>query len=267
MDSLGLVQTDMYSSDSGIIGGEASDNTIQESGVAHLDTALDQSVSVNNYVANDDCEQSRESTKTTSLTMPADIQEDSREIGFNHVAPGKSNGLVHDYGGHEQIGQIARTFKQVTENIKQDETLFDGVGGKLNYFDSAFLHDENMLEFELSCARSKHNFLSADENFDSQIVNPSIENRSPVQSEIHLLSDFDNQKSDANGTSNPCRKQECSTGKMSANEDKLMGGAKITLLDQPCSFELLDEIMEDAKSNKVLLLIDSVFDKSQIGSF
>ncbi|XP_038896365.1 uncharacterized protein LOC120084628 [Benincasa hispida] len=244
----------MVPSKSGKIGDEACSDTSQESGVAHLGAVLNQSVSANNYVASDDCELSHENTETTSLPVPAIVQEDRSEVELNRVAPGKSNGLIHEdseHNDHEQSPQINKIRNQITEDIKQNKILFDGVIHSRNIcdLDSLVLH-------ELLYHDDRP--VSVDENSGSQTANPSFENHSPVQSVIHLHSESDYQESNANGTSNPTPKQECSPGEITAIEDGLMGHTIITQSSQPCSIDLLDKIIEDAKSNKVLLFVVSL---------
>lgn len=265
MDSSIHEHVDMDSLESNTTGSETSDDTSQESGVAHLDAALNQS-RVNNYIASDVCEQSRENTEAISLTIPADVQQDSSEMGLNHATPRTSNGLVHENGEHNnhgQIHQIARVMNRVTEDIKQDKTLFDGVDGRLNDFLSHAICDLNTMPVQ-EHAKSNNDSFSSNENSDSHIANPSIENHSTVGSEIHILSESDHQKSNANGTSNSSPKQECFPVEMSVIEDGLMRDTIITQSSQSCDIAVLDQIIEVAKSNKVLTHL--VFDKSQIGS-
>ncbi|XP_050942733.1 uncharacterized protein LOC103492692 isoform X2 [Cucumis melo] len=191
----------------GTVGDEACNGTSYKSCVAHLDGTLNQSVSVNSYVASDDCER-HENTETTSLSVPANIQEDRSEVEMNRVAPEKSNGLIQEDSGHndhEQSPQITKTWTQ------------------------ELLHDDRPIP--------------VDENSDSQTANPSFEN--------HSESDY--KKSNANGTSNPEPKQESSTGEMTTIEDRLMGPSILTRSGQPCSIDHLDEIIENAKSNKITL--------------
>ncbi|KAL4038723.1 hypothetical protein IC575_002347 [Cucumis melo] len=191
----------------GTVGDEACNGTSYKSCVAHLDGTLNQSVSVNSYVASDDCER-HENTETTSLSVPANIQEDRSEVEMNRVAPEKSNGLIQEDSGHndhEQSPQITKTWNQ------------------------ELLHDDRPIP--------------VDENSDSQTANPSFEN--------HSESDY--KKSNANGTSNPEPKQESSTGEMTTIEDRLMGPSILTRSGQPCSIDHLDEIIENAKSNKITL--------------
>ncbi|KAA0057604.1 golgin candidate 5 [Cucumis melo var. makuwa] len=223
--------------ESGTVGDEACNGTSYESGVAHLDGTLNQSVSVNSYVASDDCER-HENTETTSLSVPANIQEDRSEVEMNRVAPEKSNGLIQEDSGHndhEQSPQITKTWNQVTEDIKQNKTLLDGVHHSLNVRDLDSLLVQELLHDDRP--------IPVDENSDSQTANPSFEN--------HSESDY--KKSNANGTSNPEPKQESSTGEMTTIEDRLMGPSILTRSGQPCSIDHLDEIIENAKSNKITL--------------
>lgn len=191
----------------------------------------------------------------------ASIQEDRSEVELNHVAPGKSNGLIHEdseHNDHEQSTQITKIWNQVTEDIKQNKTLLHGVNHSRNICDlNSFLVHESYYD---------NRSVSVYENSDGQTANVSFENHSPVQSVIHLHSESDHQKSNANGTSNPRPKQECSTGEMAAIEDGLMGRTTITQSGQPCSIDLLDEIIEDAKSNKVTLFsaMQSVINKMKV---
>ncbi|XP_022953515.1 uncharacterized protein LOC111456040 isoform X2 [Cucurbita moschata] len=249
---------EMDSLKSGTIGDEASDVTSQGSGVAHLDVALNQSVSENSYVASDDCKQSCENTETASLEALASVQEDRSDVELNQVAPGKLNGLIYEdseYNDHEQSPQITKILNLVTEDIKQNKTPFDGVNHSHNIHDLDGWHVHESY-------RDDRPF-SADENCDSQTANPSFGNHSPVQSVIHLHSESDYQKSNANGTSNPSPKQECSTGEMIVIEDGLVGHTIVTQSGQPCSIELLEKNIEDAKSNKITLFsaMQSVIDK------
>lgn len=180
------------------------------------------------------------------------------EVGLNHVAPRNSSGLVYEDRDHEQIHQIGTHLKQVTEDIEGDKQLFDGVDGSLNDCNSHLIRDSNtMLVQELYSIESRHDCsIPTVEDFDSQIANPSFENHSPVQPEIQILSEPDYQKSNANDTLDPSPKQECSTVEMSENGDKFMGNSSlITQSGELCRVELLDEIIEDAKSNKVIIEI------------
>lgn len=236
----------MGSSETGTVGDESCNGTSYESGVAHLDGTFNQSTSVNNYVADDDCER-HENTETTSLSVPADVEEDRSEVELNRVAPEKSNGLIHEdseHNDHKQSPQFTKIWNQVTEDIKQNKTLFDGVNHSLNICDlNSFLvqelhHDDRPIP--------------VDENSDGQTANPSFENHSPFQCIIHDHSESVYKKSNANSTSNPKPKQESSTGEMTTIEERLMGPSILTESGQPCSIDHLDEIIEDAKSNKVL---------------
>jgi hypothetical protein len=237
------------SSDPHPIDGEAAKETDHTGSVLHADAtplveALNESMVSDFYDANDGNDQSCVYTENEEVILLGKAQENSVKVGLNQIVPATSNDQ-----------------KQICENVKSEELISSGtskVGPELttpaittssvNGWQEDLENDWKDFDFPMAdnfgmvINGESHNAESCSDstevrNFVAQLVPLSIQGHAPV----------------AGGSSDIALKQDYAVSEKSDLEDEPKRDTMVTHSGKVCKIDLLEEIIEDAKNNKVLL--------------
>lgn len=246
-------------------------------GALHVDSTplvevQNDSMDLDFYDANDGNDQSCGNTENEEVILIGMTHENSAKVGLNEMVHVTSSALL-DEGNNDQ--------KQCCENTESDELITWGAwkennikaGSEQTYpgmttalinekdgvrgFDSPVADDLDMViclksDKEESCLDSTKVRMPM-----AQLFTSSVEENASVSSESEFGSEPSVTECHAqasSGSADVTSKQDYFVGEMSDIEDEPTIGTVVTRSGQVCNLDLLEEIIEDAKNNKVLPL-------------
>jgi hypothetical protein len=237
------------------------------------------------FDANDGNDHSCGNSENEEVILIGIAQENSVKVGLNEKVHATSNAML-DGGNDDQ--------KQICENTESEEVISwgtcnennikvgsdspgvtaslinekDGVRGIVNDLD----YDAKGLDFSVAddldmviCGKSDKEESCSDStevrNSVIQRDTPSVKENASVSSECGVQTEFGSEPSvtecqtqAANGSSDVAFNLEDFVSEMSDIEDEPTMDTVVTRSGQVCNFDLLEEIIEDAKNNKVLFM-------------
>ena len=249
-------------------------------GALHVDSTplvevQNDSMDLDFYDANDGNDQSCGHAENEEVILIGMTHENSAKVGLNEMVHVTSSALL-DEGNNDQ--------KQCCENTESDELITWGawkenhikVGSEQTHpgMKTALINEKDGVrgldvpvaddldvviclksDEEESCLDSTKVSIPMAQLFTSSVEEKSSVSSECVQSKIGSEpSVTECQAQVSSGSADVTSKQDYFVGDMSDIEDEPTTGTVVTRSGQVCNLELLEEIIEDAKNNKVLPL-------------